>query len=440
MSEPGQDHARVTGGGVMRTLRAGLAKARAAGAGLIATALPQLFGAGVALITVRVYSQILRPVELGRVMLVLGGWALLDVVYSAAVKQTAFFLASKPGGLWILLERLRADRGRTAASSAALLIVAGVLVRAAADWTYVGLALCLAAYVLIETRRAESVAILGFADNRVGFGWQTAFDAAAMALATSLALYASPDPARLLWASTAARLTSLLFSGWLVRRRRIHGARANAQQPDRAGLPAYFRSMMAMGAVGWLFGFLDRYLVASAGGVAIAGIYAITVGLVGRPYNVLGAALSTQFRPGLFSGIAADDRAQAVRAERRWFGSAAVLGIVGALCFLVAARPVVQLLLAARYRGSALPLLPVLAVAFTCTMLSHVFDNRIMAEGRGRTLLMIQMAGIPVAAAALSAGAYWGGAVGAVWGRLLSEMFRLGMVAALAARTSGRRG
>ena len=88
-------------------------------------------------------------------------------------------------------------------------------------------------------------------------------------------------------------------------------------------------------------------------------------------------------------------------------------------------QQIVNLLLAVEHRSQVMPLIPILGLAFTATIVTHAFDNQILARGQGNRLLSLQMVCVPITVLALAGGSLLGGAIGAAWGRLVSELIRL---------------
>lgn len=399
---------------------------------------PQLVNAIIALATIRFYSELLTPVQLGEIMLALGFFSLLEVMYSASLNQTAFFFSCRPNGQ-LEVFRLFANRWRIRLWGPLLVLVAtGTLHLLATNTpTYVGawtmVPLLLAVYLVVEPQRSSCVAILNASQFRGPYGVQLVADSALMLLATLLAISLKPDVSSILWGVVTARTISLLIARAMVKRMVISKLDSAAQPADEKRISTtdflhHCRPFVAMGAIGWASSFVDRYIIAWTGGMAAAGLYAVASGLMGRPYNILGASLTTHFRPTLYTSSASSDNKSADQGQVRWIYSALGIGLLGALVAWLLAEPMVHLLLAQEYREPAMPLIPILGLALTATLVTHAFDNRILANGRARSLLAVQLACIPLTVFSLALGGFLGGTVGAAWGRVASEIVRLGAV------------
>jgi O-antigen/teichoic acid export membrane protein len=397
--------------------------------------LPQLVNAIIALATIRIYSGILSSVQLGEIMLALGFMALMDALFSSSINQSIFYFACKPNGLWNVLQIIIKSQSQWFWLPLIVLSVAGssfVLYTGSLPvilyWTI--LAMIAVAYIVVESIRSCYTALLNASQFKVAFGIQIVIDAILVLLVTSATLTYKPEVYSLFIGILIARLVSVVFVSSMVRHRYSHiieetNKSVPTQKLLRRDVLIHARPFIAMGAVGWASSFADRYAVAWTGGVAAAGIYAVATGLMGRPYNILSASFTTHFRPTLFANVASGN-ANAIReSHKRWLTYALGLGLLGTGLGWVLDQQIVNLLLAVEHRSQVMPLIPILGLAFTATIVTHAFDNQILARGQGNRLLSLQMVCVPITVLALAGGSLLGGAIGAAWGRLVSELIRL---------------
>lgn len=401
--------------------------------------LPQLMSAIIALATIRVYSELLSPNQLGEVMLGLGFIALLDALFSASVGQSAFYFTTRPNGMRAVEALMSRSWSFVRWTLIAFPVIAYVVEQGTNIEEVKGLllaTLCALIYVTIEPLRAGYTAVLNASNATKRFGVQVIMDATLILCCSSAALTLQADLIGLIIGVIAARLVSLIIVRKAVSKLSL-GSIDSDQSPviiKAISFKEFFAHafpFVGMGVVGWASSFADRYAVALTGNVVSAGVYSVAVGLIGRPFNILSSSFTTHFRPQLFSSVAAGDFRSARKYQQQWVGFASVFGLVGAALMWAFDLYIVTILLAEKSRMGVLPLIPILGLAFAVTIVTHAFDNRILASGQGQRLLLVQIMCVPITVIALGIGCYLGGPQGATWGRLISEVVRLAVVIVL---------
>ncbi len=453
----------------------------------------QLLVAMIALGTIRIYSELLNKEQLGEAMLCLGGVALLDAMFMAAVNQTVFFFCNQEHGEacvryylvrfgWrvlilatVLLLPVAWVEWRLAYCLQALAlwterwggvfawhapfgfdVYAGKAFGAGSAWAFrpgemalfligaLKLPLLIAAYLSVETSRTALMAVLNAKDLRAAHSRQIVADALLTLGWTVLLLSWRPDWAGLLLGVVAARMCSWLLA-WPQYIKACAGSGPPALEPARRNeFPALFgrhlQPFIGLGVVGWCAAFFDRYVVAWFAGVGNAGIYTLAYGLAGRPYNVVDMALTTHFRPQLFQCAAQAETRRVRGLSRQWLLAALAVGAGGWAAMIPLAPVLAQALLAADYRDSVAPLLPLFCALSTLILLTHAFDNAVLAFGGARRLLLIQIAVLPLILLCLGLAASRLGLSGAAYGRLAAECLRLVLAAGLMRLTLAKAG
>lgn len=378
-------------------------------------------------------------------MLALGLFACLDALFSASIVQSVFYFSCKTGGLFEIAGRLSSILTPRRLLGGLIVIVISVLLGLHGDegpffdswWQALALIII---YPFVETLRSSCAALLNAAQDRVAYGFQIVSDSILMLSATTTALVYQADLLSLASGILVARAASLVLAMHLVKSRLLqpHSKYPSTCETSRDGFGTreilmHARPFVAMGAIGWAVSYADRYIVAWSAGLAAAGVYAVAAGLVGRPYNVIGSALAAHFRPELYATAAAKEGDGAARrCQTKWSLLALGFGGIGMIMAWLFADQIAYLLLAAEHRHEAARLIPILSLASTATLVTHVFDNKILARGEGSRLLFLQIACVPLGVLSLFAGSEIGGAIGAAWGRVVSESLRLAAVALFA--------
>lgn len=400
----------------------------------------QLVAALVLLLSLRLYSARLAPEDFGVAMLALGMFSLLDGLGSMTFSQV---LSHQLKDFTDRAERigLAFGLGLGFAGWLALLLVVSLILA----WFWLGLDalrwLIPAAIIfwLCEVPRAVGMA-LGLLERRIGLlsAWN-AFDAL-LAVGCSLLFIelTGQHPASLVLGALAGRAAGALVMApivlgsprqWQADRRAAAAARGSAL--------AFGWSIAIMTPLGWLAAFADRYIVGASVGVVEAGVLAALAGAVMRPYGVLSSGLTNLFRPDLLDQ-AAGRRTAVGQPLRRWLASALALGALGLLLFVLLGEAIANFLVHFPTPGlDRGHLVIALAASQVLVLMTHAFDNRILAEGRSRALLGVLAFALAGGLPLVALGAAYQGAEGAVWGRFGAELLRLAGSAWLVGKTRG---
>lgn len=197
----------------------------------------------------------------------------------------------------------------------------------------------------------------------------------------------------------------------------------------------YGRALVANGLFGWFANAGDRYLVAAAIDARAAGIYIAASALGGRVSAMLGAVFETFYRPALYRAATKRDLASLRQICIVWLRHIAVIGGLVFLALLVGIEWIERYLLAPEFRDGAGPIILVSFLAFLAIAIG-IIPQRInyAFERTGRVALVEVIGSLTTVTSVFLLGKVYG-LNGAVFGLLLSGLFRLGLAAFLAKST-----
>ncbi|WP_336985429.1 hypothetical protein [Altererythrobacter aquiaggeris] len=410
--------------------------------GLLAASWGQAVAAIVLLFSLRIYSAELGAVPFGAAMLALGGMALFDGFTTSAFGQV----------LAQLLKDLDDGRKRIglglglgcdmalfqAVTGAAAIILTGIFL----DWTSAGvLAVLLPAFCILEPVRLTGQMVLLLERRYAALSTWIALEAVMTLFFSVIAIKLTQgNPASLVAGAVAGRIVSASIGGIA-----IIGSKFNVDRDAaRIARPRAIRfgsSVAIMGPLGWLGLFADRYIVGATTGLAQAGVLAALSGAVAKPYGVITSGLTNRFRPDMLDEAAGKER-DGFSPLTIWLLTALTIGGAGLLGFIFLSDQFADFLIAFPTPGLDMgTLLTVLAASQMLVLLTHAFDNQLLAAGQSRPLLLTQIAVLIIGLPLIAIGAVWSGAIGAAIGRFGNEGLKLVAVAVLVTivtRKSGR--
>ncbi len=393
----------------------------------------QIVVAATALISLRVYTELLDKAEFALAMMAMGGVALLDGVVVMALNQTLLSLCAALDGC----ERQREVATRLGWRLARLvvLVMAGLsAVLVAARFIIPLHPLIFFAPLLIVVYLGEEIAkttMLGPMTARREYPrfslWAAVEAVVTLAVIAATLKMLRPDAVGFLIGLLAARLATttgfmILFFGFSY----FSGATQAPERKEVARALTYGLPLSVMAPLGWLNAFLDRYAIAFFSGLSSAAVYTAASGLVGRPYAITTSVLTNYFRPLLFEAPGAGDARSRKRRLAQWLTAASVIGFAGVAALALLAKFVAALILAPDFRAGATPILTVLGVAQTFAIMTHALDNAILATGTSGRLLKLQAAMVVPALVLVPLGALLASGFGAALGRMASEAIRFG--------------
>lgn len=389
--------------------------------------LPQVIAALASLGALRIYTEWLDPRQFGFVMLALSGIGLVQILVSSAGAQSVFYFASRygTGAVYRLFGGALRLAALLASGTLAVSIAQMLLGSSGTDAGFFLAAGLCGLGLATDFFRAGLQSLLNVAKLRGRFGVLLVFDSAAMPFFALLAFANHAGLQGFLLAVAASRSAGLLLSRALSRNLTDDESITDIAPAWRDVLQYAFPFSL-MGLVGWSTSSLDRFVLAYAAGPAIAGVYALAGSLVARPYSIATAALSVHFRPELFSGATREDLNEPFWA---WVRFAVLTGATGSFLFLLTGPLIAQLLVASNYIAEVIPLLLAFSLAYGCTLIVHACENRFLARGENRCLLLLQLAYLPVPLILLLILTQSWDVKGAVAARVLSEILRIAVIA-----------
>ncbi len=395
----------------------------------------QVIAGLVQIASLRFYTEMLGPEGFGSAILALGVLALLDGIGVMAFSQTLPQLIKDEPDRTRRVNKALAT-GLDAAKWLAIIGAGAALATAAVYSLFEGAIALVAAtlYAAAEPVRSAGQKI-AMMDRRVNLLSAWVSTEAIATLAGSLLAIVILEGSVLslvVGAVTGRALVAFAFSvralghpaGWNFDR-----IWARVQRTRLLGIAI----PIALAApLGWAAGYADRYIIAGTVGLVEAGILAALVGVVVRPFTIVGSGLTTLYRPDLLDD-AAGRLEHGKRPLRDWNISALAIGLAGVAAVGLLGPWVAGLVLAfpiSEYPVRTIMIL--LAISQTAAIVTHSFDNFTLAAERSRLILLTQAATLPFGLAAILVGSLFAGLSGAAGGRIVQETLRLAAAAALA--------
>jgi O-antigen/teichoic acid export membrane protein len=150
----------------------------------------------------------------------------------------------------------------------------------------------------------------------------------------------------------------------------------------------YGLAFAPLGLLGWVSNLSDRYVLAANLDVTTVGLYAAAFGIASRPAVMIGGVLTDIFRAPLFLAQNRGDRSGVSRYFRAWVAGQLLASGATFLAFGLAGDLICNALLAEAYRDGAREILISVAAAYCVLTLSFPLENRLLAMGVSRALLL----------------------------------------------------
>ena len=393
-----------------------------------------------ALLAIRVYTQLLSPTEFGKVMMAMGGIAFVDGLLTMAFDQTILSLCGQ------IHDR---KRQRTIAAGLALRLVwvqavifclsllISVLLAIFFKWGLIVAFLLILSFVYISSETLKTSMLSPLAANRrySRFSlWTTVEGVSVLTITTCGLIFLRPNLLVFVSCLVTGKIisTSALFVLQFKSKyfRDIDRVDVSHVQADawQHGWP-----ISLMSPLGWTATYLDRFILAAVGGLAITGTYSAAVGLVGRPYGLTSSVLTNYFRPRFYTSTTGEvDSGLRRTALIQWITCAFVIGSLGTIAFATIGKTIGAVLLARSYRADLTFFLVFLSFGQTLSIMTHALDNFILALGESSTLLKTQFGLAFITTSVLPVSMIAFGARGAPVGRCLAELTKFGCTLLLA--------
>ncbi len=295
----------------------------------------------------------------------------------------------------------------------------------------------LAALIVVDVVRNLEVNLLSAARRQGACAlWQGAEAWARPALAAGAVLTFGATVQSILAGYLGASILTLALFFSCVRRDGSDVLRQETALDSRLSkqIAHYAFPLVPLAIVGWISSLSDRYVIGGMLGLEQVGIYAASVGLISRPFIMIGTVLLNTLRPVYFEAVSGEKRAVAQKTLRIWLGCGSLFFALGILAIASLSRPIANWLLAEQYRSSA-ALMPYLAFGYSLICLSQVFSTVSLAYKRSWCVLISESS---AAATSLFVGiplTYWFGLKGAAGAVPIYGAVQLGTAWWLARRT-----
>lgn len=163
----------------------------------------------------------------------------------------------------------------------------------------------------------------------------------------------------------------------------------------------YSMPLMPLGAIGWISGQADRYLIGGMMGLQEAGLYAALYGLVTRPFLMAAGTLESWLRPLYYQYVSASDADRSRQVFFSWLIAILCVSFIGIAAFSIWHREIAALLLADSYRQSSW-IMPWIALGYGLLVTSQVYERVCYAHNKTMSVLLIEGVGSMTALVATS--------------------------------------
>ena len=392
--------------------------------------LPQLINALISLLTIRIYTEFLSPIELGTTMLLLGVVALIDALLMSASNQTTFYFISRKETKINTLDFLhylsQYLKYLYLFIFIGFVILINMDIKETSSLAVLSL-LFLVLYIVNAPIKGSFLAYLNFKNNRKNYALQLIFESGITIILVVLLLYLNTHWIYILFALLLSKIITTAFNFLFLKDDFESLSNKDIKLDRNYFIPymQYMKSISFMGILGWISAFADRFIIASSLGIVSSGYYSVASGLVGRPYNILTATFTAHFRPTFYKFSHEKNEKLFYNIKIKWILSVIIAGIIATVLFYFTAGLICNLLLADSYREHIESILWLLSIAFSLSILTHVFDNSFLALGNAKKLLKIQLFLVPIPLIAIFFGAVIYGVTGAIIGRIFAELIKL---------------
>ena len=346
------------------------------------------------LVGIRLLTEIAAPSTFGMVSLALGIAALGLNTASTPFTQAALHLYPQleSDGRLIDLRNALAHTYWRAGRVVGLVVAVGSAVLVTSDQVSWVLCALVTLLLAVDIMRSVSITFLNAARRHARFSAWLAAEATIRPIAGVWAVIQFGDSAETLLA--AYLVSSVLLLWAFSNSSRAHLGIPPSTLPSTEALQGriwkYALPLIPLGAIGWINGLGDRYLIGGMLGVAEAGIYAAAYGLVSRPFLMLGQTVELTIRPIYQAQVALEPSSDAAkRLLAAWVIVVMSVGSLGAATIAFWSDELSSLLLGREYRSGA-ALMPWIAFGYVLLVTSYAFERVCLAHGRSGWIPLIQ--------------------------------------------------
>ncbi|MGB3831165.1 MAG: polysaccharide biosynthesis C-terminal domain-containing protein [Mesorhizobium sp.] len=360
----------------------------------------QVLVAAATLASLKVWAVFLLPVDVGLLGLVVGFASILVGVLVGPITQaTLISYASIPDEKLPSFRSVASGMVLRQCIIAVMLILAGGVPTAYIIGIPLSMPLLAAGIVIIDGRRAYQISLLSARRRQRQAALVYGGDACFRFIGLWLAMYVLAPSAETALVGTLAGAAVFLIVSTLVLRREglslLPSRRTDADISTREAISRLARPLFPSAVLASTTEMFSRYLIAATVGVAAAGIFIISYGLVKRPYGLLNGVTDFTMRPIMAKAVAEGDRERIAHAKLVWLAVGGGLSIVGVVLFYFLKDVVVYVLLSEKYADAA-DLLPLLALGVALFNIANIFSGFALSAGNSRAVLISNFAGATV--------------------------------------------
>lgn len=393
----------------------------------------QVLSALGAMATIRIMTDLLTPDSFGRLTLLVGSAALALGISATPQIQAMirFYPEAARGGYIVYLRRIVARPISILVALVALALSAIWML--ATPWLggpwFTGV--LIAMLLIFDVARSFEVSLFNAARRQRAAAMIYTADAWSrpiMAVAAILVFGADVNSALIGYVMGSALVVAVMRTAMRLEGRTFDAAHRTADYDRELVLPSairrYAAPLLPLGALGWLSGLGDRYLIAGLLNLHDAGLYAAAYSLASRPFLMLSGIVELTMRPVLQNAIAAGDASLIARAKTIWLSAIFGGALLGVLAFVLMKEWVSAILLAPQYH-SATNIMPVIALGYALYNVATVYTRFCYAFDDTKAVSLITLSGVAAGFVVLfpAVGAYaLAGAAAAVPTRFAIEL------------------
>lgn len=402
----------------------------------------QIVIALMALASIRVYTELLSPMEFGKSMLFMGLLSLLDGLFVSSFNQ---LIAQRVSGKYhpiTIYREIGVITNVWVIIPAVLCIMAFPLLLTAyffyrIEFIYVCFPIICIFYIVTGLVKSSYIVRLNVIENHLSFSkWSILESVISFIIVTIFLIFYSNWIAFIF----AVVLSRLVLSFFIIKKqtkklicnqfKMIVNKNSNISF-NQSSILKYGLPILLMGGIGWLSSFADRYILNAAGGADAVAVYVAVVGLISRPYNIVSAMTTSILRPKLYRAKHDGLNKKMFNVFIVWVGVSIIIGIAGIIFGNFFGSIIVKLLLAEGYRENSKEIITILSYGFLAVILTHAVDNWYLSKGKSKALIIPQIMAILIGCLFIYFGAVNFGDIGAAYGRTATDVVKLILTTAM---------
>jgi len=353
-----------------------------------------------ALVSIRIFTEILEPKVFGSVTLVIGmvmfceGLA-VNPVMQAILRYYASY--SRTDELCIL----RTESIQFLKTTTLILLVAAILSSAGygfleRDLSYIPIGVLVGILLVADASICTELAFFNAANRQSSLAiWKTIDACARQILAwVCVVLFGATVHSALAGYVVGAVIVLIMITTVSTREATNHKSESHLERSHdvRRALITYAMPIMPLAIVSWLSNWSDRYVIGALLSLEDVGVYSAAYGIASRSISMLCGAIDTAIRPRYFNAVASGNEGREQEIFSMWIAAVCVAVTMVVCCFYLFSGTIARLLVAERYQGGAW-LMPWVAAGYSLLGVSQVFAASYYAKLRTRLVLLVESVG-----------------------------------------------